>query len=311
VLLSDVSTNLLPQDVAEIQLVDFQKDDRAAALDLARALTDFSQRGARALPDPLPTSPPVPTSYLENLARLARQDSLSYEQQSRLLVELKASLQNPKLAGDARTVLEQVRSRPDVLARIDKEAADALATYDRVSTPPGASSRTSADDDARGPASTKGRSLQTILQRVVGVGIGAAIGMFVLYGVLFSPRIDVQATDVDWEPRNPQVGQRVTVTGRYVISYRVRTGLSWSRQLVRGEKLNDIFTATWSVDSSETNREEPRTATTGEVLDTAFETTFERPGPHEIAFAVRSTKSDAESSKKKIVRTVYVQTSQQ
>jgi len=301
--LSDVSTNLLPQDLVEIQLVDYRKADTEAALSLARALNRM--QAAPALPSPLPSPPPVPTSELERLNGLVQRDSLNYDEQIRLVVDLKASLIGPDPAS-ARSLLEQVRSRRDVFQIVAREVDQALATADGLSEPPKASPPTSDDEPAPGPASPKW-PLDRILQTVIGGGIAIAITILALNGILFSPRIDVQATDVDWEPRTPQVGQRVTITGRYTMAYAVRKGLRLSRETVRGQKLNDIFTATWSVDGHESNLEDPLAVTSGDVVEAKFETTFERSGPHEIEFSVRSQKSDAEAGKKKIVRTVYVQ----
>lgn len=304
VLLSEVSTNLLPQSVSDVQLVDYREDDRDAVASLARALLQIG--AARALPDPLPDPPPVPFSYLEGLARRVRQERLSDVEQGSLVLDLKAALLDSKSAADARILLDQLRSRRDLFARFAREIDEALASDHGSSTPEAA---TSANGDlARAPASTKRRSFESTVQWVVMGGFIATFATIAAHSVLFAPRIEVQATDVDWEPPNPQVGQRVMVTGKYAISYRIRKGLRWSRDEVRGVTLNDIFTATWSVDGRDTNLENPRSVTTGDVVDATFETTFDRPGPHEIAFSVRSNKSDAEAGKKKVVRTVYVQT---
>src|SRR5579863_7780410 len=67
VLVADgVSTNLLPPALSLVQFVDYTKQDRAAALALARAFAVIPP--ARPLPDPLPPAPDAPVSYLGGLS---------------------------------------------------------------------------------------------------------------------------------------------------------------------------------------------------------------------------------------------------
>jgi len=128
-----VSTNLLPPALAQLQFVDYRSPDRAAALRLGRAFGAVPQQ-AVALPNPLPDTPKVPISYLGSLAdRLSATRILNQEEQSVLLLDLKAHLRDPESAEDARSLIRQFRRRPELLASIAFEIDEVLAPSDAPS----------------------------------------------------------------------------------------------------------------------------------------------------------------------------------
>jgi pimeloyl-ACP methyl ester carboxylesterase len=182
---------------------------------------------------------------------------------------------------------------------------------------PDTQSRTTAMDeaDASRPESRTGaippsepekRSWEKIGGRIFTGVFALAIAILAIHGALFSPLIEVTASDFDWAPQSPKVGEVVNVSGKYSIAYRVRHGLRWERDEIPGKKLAQTFFETWSVDGQETMKEEPRTVTTGETLEAQFSTTFPRAGSYEVRFWVRSNSSNSEESKKKIVRRTIV-----
>jgi len=119
----DVSINLLPPALTEIQFVDYRTPDRDSAFRLARAMAVAPPAGP--LPDPLPEAPAVPLSYLGGLAQQVDTSStLSYEEQSGLLVDLKRGLRDPETEADARILLLRLRNRRDLLASIAFEIDD-------------------------------------------------------------------------------------------------------------------------------------------------------------------------------------------
>jgi chaperonin GroEL len=128
ILVSDgVSTNLLPPALARIQFVDYRKPDRQAALRLARAFTAVPS--SKPLPDPLPLPPEAPTSYLGGLTQQVEMTStLSYQQQSALLVDLRKGLRDPKTTDDTRALLERLRQRHDLFATIAEEIDDLVGS---------------------------------------------------------------------------------------------------------------------------------------------------------------------------------------
>ena len=130
-----VSTNLLPPALSQIQFVDYRKQDRNAAIRLARALAAIPP--PEPLPSPLPPPPAVPISYLGGLTeQVETASSLNLEQQSVLVIELKRGLRDPGTRDDTRTLLERLRKRHDLFASIAEEIAELLGPRARIETSP-------------------------------------------------------------------------------------------------------------------------------------------------------------------------------
>ena len=163
VLVSDgVSTNLLPPELAQIQFIDYRKTDRNAAFSLARALTSIPP--SKPLPDPLPPPPEIPVSYLGSLAsKIDSASTLSREEQSALLVDLRKSLRDVEAADDTRILLERMSGRRDLLADIAQEIYDLLGGPRQASSVPPRTSvpepppkvGTAQQTDTRSPAATQ------------------------------------------------------------------------------------------------------------------------------------------------------------
>ncbi len=118
VLVSDgVSLNLLPPALSKIEFVDYRQQDREAAFRLARALNTIPP--AAPLPDPLPKSPEAPISYLGGLTeQVDSSATLSYQEQTALLTDLRRSLRDSENTQDARILLQKLRQRRDLFATI-------------------------------------------------------------------------------------------------------------------------------------------------------------------------------------------------
>ena len=120
--------NLLPSALSVIQFVDYQNsDDRDAAFRLARAFNAVPP--LKPLPDPLPDPPKVPVSYLGGLTDKisATSISLSFEEQTVLVADLKRSLRDPETAEDGITLLKSLRKRRDLLATTAADIDELLA----------------------------------------------------------------------------------------------------------------------------------------------------------------------------------------
>ena len=129
-----VSTSLLPRALSVIQFVDYRARDRDAALRLARAFTALPAPAP--LPDPLPVPPDAPLSYLGTLSeRINRVGTLSYEEQTALVVDLRRNVQARETRDDARTLLERLRRRRDLFAAVAEEIDETLRDHSAPSSP--------------------------------------------------------------------------------------------------------------------------------------------------------------------------------
>src|SRR4030095_896971 len=119
-----VAAALMPPVLAQVQYVDYRREDKEALKALARALKGLPP--SPPLPDSLPQPPAAPISYLANLAdRIGTSEALSFQEQSELLLRLKHGLSDTKGAEHTRSLLRRFRSRDDLFARVADEI-DAL-----------------------------------------------------------------------------------------------------------------------------------------------------------------------------------------
>jgi hypothetical protein len=126
ILIADgVSTNLLPPKLSQIQFIDYRKQDKTGAINLARALRSLPE--AKPLPDPLPTPPAVPLSYLGRITeQIDSVATLDHKEQSAVVSELRRGLRDAETSADARKLLERLRKRDDLFARTGDEIDELL-----------------------------------------------------------------------------------------------------------------------------------------------------------------------------------------
>ena len=133
VLVSDqVAIDLLPATLSRIQFVDYRTADRDAAFRLARALNNIPP--SQPLPESLPTPPPAPISYVGSLAERVDSTSLSYEEQSVLLADLRVALRGEGATDHIQELLANLRKRRDLFATFADEIDDLLAKSGTVNS---------------------------------------------------------------------------------------------------------------------------------------------------------------------------------
>ncbi len=160
-----VSANLLPPALSLIQLLDYRGQDRNAALGLARAFTTLPP--SKPLPDPLPTPPEVPISYLGTLSeQIETAASLSYEQQSAIVFDIRRALRDPETANDARLLLEKLRKRRDLLATIAEEIDELRASTQKSPSRPRSIEETQRPQKAETSQHTDAQSKASTLYQV-------------------------------------------------------------------------------------------------------------------------------------------------
>jgi len=175
----EVSVSLLPRCLAEIQYVDYRRQDRQTAFALIRAINRLPAPAP--LPDPLPEAPAAPGSHLGELKeRVDSTGELNIEEQIAIVFKLKEEIQVGRSPDEARGLLRRLRERDDLRAKVAKEIEAALAgTEDRAAT------RERAPDRAAPPAQHADTATRN--------------------------RADVE---VPWAPRVPEIGGAPNAAGK-------------------------------------------------------------------------------------------------
>lgn len=117
------SPELLPSDLALLQVIDYSRPDEAAAFKLAGAIIRLPRPPA--LPDPLPKPPPAPVSPLDNIAEQLKSASLSQDQQLAIIGKLESALApsaDPNDRPVAVELLTRMVRRDDLFADVDRRA---------------------------------------------------------------------------------------------------------------------------------------------------------------------------------------------
>lgn len=130
VLVSDgINTNLLSPPLNEIQVTDYRRRDKEAAFALVKSINMAPPTAP--LPDPLPTPPHVPISYLSTLKeRVDSSEPLSSQEQITLLFELEEGLREGRSPTEIRDLLLRLKRRDDLLAKIATKIDAALKSLE-------------------------------------------------------------------------------------------------------------------------------------------------------------------------------------
>lgn len=149
----NIRLTLLSAPLAEIQVTNYVHRDKAAAFSLLKAINSTPEPPA--MPDPLPSPPPVPISYLSELKdRIEKPASLTAQEQNLLFLEIEDAIEKGRAQAEIRDLLLSLKQRDDLLASVGRKVDEAIR---RVSAPqrPAWQPRT---PQTPGPASGAGSS---------------------------------------------------------------------------------------------------------------------------------------------------------
>jgi TIR domain len=135
----NLQPNLLPAGLSELQCVNYCRQDKRAALALGRAIGGLPK--ASPLPEPLPPPPPVPVSYLSTLKeKIEIESPLDYKEQITLVIELRDHFRQGRPADEIAEMLNRLKRRDDLLAKVAQEIN---AVLDELKRGPGPKAGTS------------------------------------------------------------------------------------------------------------------------------------------------------------------------
>jgi len=141
VLVSDnIRLSLLSAPLAEIQVTNYVQRDKAAAFALLKAIN--STPAPPDLPDPLPSPPPVPISYLSEIKdRIESPATLSAKEQNLLFVEIEDAIEKGRSQAEIRDLLMSLKQRDDLLASVGRKVDEAIRRVDDAMRKPSAPQR--------------------------------------------------------------------------------------------------------------------------------------------------------------------------
>jgi hypothetical protein len=126
VMVAHVPPQMCPPAIANAQIIDYVERTPNAAINLVTALAAAAPPGP--LPDPLPVPPPVPMSYMNKYNDMLAEHSLTLQQQSQLLSELRAHLNDEDDRDTAIQYIRRLRSRGDITESVGREIDALLAS---------------------------------------------------------------------------------------------------------------------------------------------------------------------------------------
>lgn len=122
--ISDFDERFLLPEIAELQITDVESGNKKGVLALVQALNTATP--SPAAPDPLPTAPLIPVSYLAELLQdINSIEPLNQDQQAALIFKLRDHFRNTGDSAAINQALDKLEARKDLLANIGREV-DAL-----------------------------------------------------------------------------------------------------------------------------------------------------------------------------------------
>jgi len=132
--INDFDERFLPLEISKLQITDVEAGNKKGVLALINALNTATP--SPVLPDPLPTPPAIPVSYLSELLRdINSNESLDQDQQAALMFKLRDHFRSGGDVSGVSLALDKLEARKDLLANIGREV-DALRKEIATKTEP-------------------------------------------------------------------------------------------------------------------------------------------------------------------------------
>jgi hypothetical protein len=241
VMVSPVSVQLAPREIADAQIVDYTERTADSAVALIAAVT--SQPPAPPTPDPPPESPPPPLSYMNPYREQIQADSLAYRDQAQLVLALRGHLQVDEEHDTARDLLTELRRRPDIAESVGRDI-DQILGIARPSDSPAPSraaaqtaepqGHTSQAVSAAAPDLTPATAAEPAAAHTPGPTITPPpwIGQAGATPPVFAPTGAPTGTPPPASPSAAPAAWQPDPTGRY--EYRYWDGTRWTDHVSRG-----------------------------------------------------------------------------
>jgi serine/threonine kinase PknH len=147
--------------LASLQVIEYENPSVDAGIQLVTAVHGLAAQH-RPLPSPLPDEPPVPFAYLMRLSSTLAEQDLDPRQQTHLVTELKAGLEedgdDPTARNDIARLLRMLRDRSDVTYRTRTEIDELLASVESKTPTAAASTQPDQLAGAAGGSTTRTRT---------------------------------------------------------------------------------------------------------------------------------------------------------
>ncbi len=132
-IIEPMGTDLLPPEIARLQVIDYSEPSETAAFQLVGAILKLPP--AKPLPEPPPEPPPVPFSYIHELAEQVSLPQLNLDQQLAIIGRLEGACNDPVNRETAISLLRQMSSRQDLYAAPSKRVDSVLGNLGAAPPP--------------------------------------------------------------------------------------------------------------------------------------------------------------------------------
>ena len=126
VMVKAVSVQLAPAAIADTQIIDYTERTADSAVALVTAAANRPL--APPLPQPLPTPPLPPMSYMNPYREQIQSSDLSFREQAQVVLALRGHVQDEDERETARQLLVELRRRQDIAESVAREIDELLAS---------------------------------------------------------------------------------------------------------------------------------------------------------------------------------------